>query len=332
MSDVDQTTVAVIVLCYGDRLDPLLQTLDSIENTNPNKIILVGNAVSAKVCNEMQRRAQDQADRYLLVFSDVNIGSAGGYGLGIETALASTDCTLFWLLDDDNKPDEGALKNMVACWHRQKPDKDRTAIAARRIALPDQQTASYGWPGDVPKAGSCIGFHFGNFFFRNNARRSDVPRFLPWSVYGGLLIPLILLKRIGVPKQDFFLYGDDLEWTLRITAGGGQIVPCASAVVTDLCPSWHMTGGKGSNLRRRIRDLDAFRVYYEVRNRTWIARQYFSGSRSMYFFNRACYLFVSWLLAIRYGRWQRFALIKQALNDGENGRLGQRSERFFDGK
>jgi len=129
-------------------------------------------------------------------------------------------------------------------------------------------------------------------------------------------------RKIGFPKKDFFIYGDDLEWTLRINHCDKKILACPNAVINDLSPSWNCVGGKGGNLKRRIRDLDSFRVYYEVRNRTWINRRYYPGRLYLYLLNKSIFIIAAFMIAIRYKRIKRFILIKRAIKDGELNRLG----------
>lgn len=331
MTNATRENVTVVVLCFGDRLECLLKTLDFIEKNSPGHIILVGNAVSNRVRKEIERRAATCSGNYSTIFSTMNVGSAGGYALGIELALNFTECDLLWLLDDDNCPKADTLDTILKCWNDNASDPN-TAVATHRKTIQDYDDPLDGWVGGVPKDGSCIGFHVFNLVSSRITGHGDKPKFLPWSVYGGLLTPTSLIRQIGLPKQEFFLYGDDLEWTRRIISIGGRIITCPDAEIVDLCPSWNMTGIKGSNLRRRIVDLEAFRVYYEVRNRTWIARNYFPGNRIIYFLNRSLYLLVSLISATRYNRLKRFCLINRAILEGERGQLGQRSENYFHGK
>lgn len=326
--NVSQKDVCAVVLCYGDRLESLKDTLNALERNNPGKIVLVGNAVSQRVGQEIEQRFSKDRTRYHSVTSQTNLGSAGGYALGIETALSFPECNFLWLLDDDNSPQDHSLEALLACWETA-PANTLRAVVAHRKTREGYSKAATEWIRATPREGSCVGFHFLNLIFRHHGIVSEQST-LPWSAYGGLLIPANLVRKIGLPRRDFFLYGDDMEWTLRITWESGQIVTCPEAEVIDLCPSWNMIGEQGSNLRRRIRDLESFRVYYEVRNRTWIARRYFQGYRFVYLINRALFILLTALLAVRYRRLNRFRLIRRAIRDGEMGILGQMPTKLAD--
>lgn len=315
-------SVCAIVLCYGDRLEYLEKTLDAINKNKPGKIALIANDVSNNVLREIERRKSSDSVKYFIVISKKNIGSSGGYSLGLDEVLNKLKYEYLWLLDDDNCPEADALDALLTC-HEKTSNGRSCAIAARRVT-PGYHDRFGGWTGGLPKEGTCVGFHVFNYFNKlteKKASEKDVIC-LPWSVYGGLLIPSELARSIGLPKKDFFLYGDDLEWTLRITRSGKKIFACPKAIIHDLSPSWNAVGGKGSNLRRRIQDLDSFRVYYEVRNRTWINRQYYPGKIYLYFFNKTIFMISAWVMALRYARLERFRLIKKAIRDGEMGRLG----------
>lgn len=319
--------VCVIILCYGDRLSYLKRVLDSVCSNNPGKIVLIANAVSADVMREIQGRTSINHSMYYPVISETNLGSAGGYALGIGEAISRFKYKYYWLLDDDNCPEDDALDALISCCNNAPIDRD-FAVASRRVT-PGNLDPLGGWAGETPRNGTCVGFHILNFLYKPQIRKRHLSDFvlLSWSVYGGLLIPYELIRNIGLPKKEFFLYGDDLEWTYRIIRNGKMILTCPESRINDLSPSWNYSGG-GSNLRRRICDADPFRVYYEVRNRTWINRKHFPGNTFTYMINKSIFLMSTLLISLRYGKLERFWLIRKAIKDGENGRLGSNFESY----
>lgn len=299
--------------------------LDALECNGVTWIVLVANAVSDRVDKEIRSRAAGDPDRYRVVESNENVGSAGGYALGLKRALEQP-ADYLWLLDDDNCPREDCLSQIFQQLQKL-AEGNLTAVAASGVDLSGGGPASRGEVGRWPRPGSCIGFHLRNLV-AERGNTSDAR--LDWAAYGGLLLPHELVRRIGFPREEFFLYGDDLEWTARIRRVGGQILACPQAILQELAPTWD-TGSKRQmgNLEQRVLSPNPDRVYYEVRNRTWIVRHYFPGKAAVYTLNRIIFLTAEFILALRYRRFGRFLLIYRAIRDGEHGRLGRLNDKDF---
>ena len=315
--------VCVIVLCYGERAQYLREVLSAIESNQPNKILIVANDISENVCHEIMEKLAAHPELYEIHFSNENIGSSGGYSLGIQAAKNSGRYDYIWLLDDDNRPQAECLKNLLQALSKCK-NPETSAVVAYRPRLPEMKSAEQGEVATWPRSASCAGFHLYNLFsfkkVKNNTSYNEVIPLL-WSTYGGLLLPTKLLASVGNPYKDLFLYGDDFEWTSRITRNGGNIYLCPNAIVTDLSPTWNALGTSRSNLTRRIVELEPFRVYYELRNRVWIGRQFYPGHRFIYLINRTIYLLATLIVSTRFNKFDRFTLFRKAIRDGERGIL-----------
>ncbi|WP_204327509.1 hypothetical protein, partial [Stenotrophomonas maltophilia] len=86
----------------------------------------------------------------------------------------------------------------------------------------------------------------------------------PIAPYGGLLIPRCLLDKIGLPLEDMFLYIDDIEFSYRITSGGGNIFIVPDSKILDIDQSW---GSKAENHKKKLsspvlEEGESFRIYY----------------------------------------------------------------------
>jgi hypothetical protein len=69
-----------------------------------------------------------------------------------------------------------------------------------------------------------------------------------------------------------------------------------------------------------------FRVYYGTRNGSFFETHCQPGNRWVYALNRAVYLGVLTVLACLQGKKTRLALVRQAIDDGALGRLGENSK------
>jgi GT2 family glycosyltransferase len=319
--------VYAAILAFGDRPSSLVQVLDALEQSAIDRIAIVAASVSGDTLTELAKRQSQSPGKYLVrQFAD-NLGSAGGYAEACSLCLSQSDCRWIWLLDDDNLPDADALTTLFSTIDQAPAGSKPIALACFRPSLPELNIPDIRPWRVPPHKGGCAGFHLYKLL-DNLHQRSRLPDTgdevsIFWAVYGGMLVPREILEACGLPRKDFFLYSDDLEWTSRISSAGFEIHLLRKAIVHDLQPPWNASGNYASDLARRIVQLPALRVYYELRNRNWLALNRFAGPRWLYAINRISYTALMFILCLRYRRMDRFRLMNSALRDAELGRLGK---------
>lgn len=315
------------VLAFGNRTKELGEVLDRLESFGLCRIVVIANQVSHDTLTELSRRASASPGRYSVHTSETNLGSAGGYAKALEEAFSDNRCDIAWLLDDDNRPASEAYGALLDAYNSAE-NPETTVLACNRPNLPEMSALDAGiWQRPQLK-GSCVGFHIFNLLKRlkkNQPLQIDQNGHVPllWAVYGGLLVPRKVFEVCGIPNRALFLYGDDVEWTTSITHQGFSIRLVREAIVDDLSLPWNATGDGSSNLARRILNLPAQRVFFEIRNRNWLSLAQSGGKTWLYRINRFVFLGAAMCLAIRYRRLERFQLIIRAIRDAESGRLGE---------
>ncbi len=271
--------------------------------------------------------------------SNENIGSAGGYALGLHAAIEASHEYL-WLLDDDNLPQKNSLSSLLDAYliYSGKMRKEELVLQSLRESLPEMlEILTNNRPQALPRPSSFIGFHVFNlldFLFsklfmniqKDNLNLSHRQKFirLHFAPYGGLFFHRDAIKMIGLPNPLFFLYADDFAYTLNFTIQGGSLFLVTDSRIMDLEPVWNSVGERTSNLYRRLKVLSSSKTYYEVRNRIYLDRMLFPGHPIMYFINKWLYIIILGVFSLFYFCGARFKLIMRAINDGENGHLGRR--------
>src|SRR5689334_9828215 len=102
----------VVTVTYGNRHMFLEQVVSEAFANGASKVIIVDNGsalTSKQAIKELERNFNG---RLVIVTLSENCGSAFGFKVGLEYALSYSDCEYIWLLDDDNKPAEGALAEL----------------------------------------------------------------------------------------------------------------------------------------------------------------------------------------------------------------------------
>jgi len=316
----------------------LQKVLSKVFEQEVGKVIVVANAVSKETHQLLTDLIKYYDGKLKAVTANENIGSAGGYSLGISTAIKEAYDYL-WLLDDDNLPQKNSLSSLLEAYsiHAHEIKKEELVLQSFRESLPEMlDLVDKKNLNTLPRPASFIGFHIRNLWdsgsklFIKFQKGHPVSNYrhkfirLHTAPYGGLFFHKNAIKKMGLPNALFFLYADDFAYTLNFTLKGGTLLLVPGSRIIDLEPVWNATGKKTSNLYRRLKVLPASKTYYEVRNRIYVGRILFPGHPVMYFINKWLYIILLGAFSLYYSCWERFKLILNAINDGENGRLGKR--------
>jgi len=238
--------VCAVIVTYGNRWCYLHKVIDAALREGVNKVIVIDNNSDAKSRENLLRIEQTRPQKLKVTYLDKNYGSAGGFRRGLEIAYSDAECKFVWLLDDDNEPSSGSLRALQEKWlqHRKSEAGDSFALLALRKGLfninqnrPDAIANS-----GIGRKGSFIYFDITEFpskivryirriyqsnlssfdkyasynYFKDNKSLIDIK--LKVAPYGGLFIEKSVLQKIGFPKDEFFAYADDFEWSWRLTS------------------------------------------------------------------------------------------------------------------
>jgi GT2 family glycosyltransferase len=325
--------VDVVIVTYGERWQFLSQVLSSLAGDPLVSSIFVVDNCSAYLVS--QRVRQKGWGNVHVLRMEQNLGSAGGFAAGLKAAASHRENVLVWLLDDDNRPGADALPRLLACHELLGRDPAYVLLAHRPSRL-EQREALEGRQRIAVRSNSFAGFHIAEVPAKLRMKlsghsASDGPRVgLPlvsigYAPYGGLLLHKRWIDQAGLPARDFYLYGDDHEFTSRLVQEGAAIVLCGTSIVEDLETSWGLRPTQVPALISK--HSDPRRLYLTLRNRAfWESRQ-FVGSTPMYFLNVATYLAFLAVVALLRERdvravGKRLRLLVAAIRAGRQGRLG----------
>lgn len=225
---------AVVVVTYNNafQLENLLADL-ARQTLMPDEIIIIDNASIDDTREVVERSPIDV--RY--VRNNINIGSAGGFREGIRLACESGD--LIWLLDDDVSVEPDALEKLVE--------------GILVISMREKVGAVRSW----------------NQISCSFSEATKVKRGFAWR---GTLIKKEAVETIGLPRREYFLYSDDVEYSFRMLRSGYSIywIP-ASRVIEKPADAKINLNFLGHRLSIH---KDAFRIYYASRNQINLFLEY----------------------------------------------------------
>lgn len=178
-----------------------------------------------------------------------NLGGAGGFNRGIRYFMEHTEDDAVWLMDDDTVPDESTLSSLV--------DFADTI-------------GSYGF------LASDVRWIDGSRALMNNLTLKNglgkVPEDATQSVkvanatFVSLLMSRDIIQKIGLPITEFFIWGDDIEYTERAERiAPGYFVPKANVV-------HKMSKNVGTNIVTDDEERIP-RYYFAYRNKMYYGRK-----------------------------------------------------------
>ncbi|HEY0968147.1 MAG TPA: glycosyltransferase [Opitutaceae bacterium] len=213
--------VTAVVAAYR-RPELLARLLSSLETERPAlaEVVVVDNG---RDLADAVARSPVSARR---VVPPKNLGCGGGVALGLREALANPACTHAWILDDDASATPGALAAMLAALKMGRADAVVPLVvdAEGRIAWFPGPLEAATWAairaaGATPASVRALG--------------GEVPVPWSWAPWPSLLVTRDAIDRAGYPRDDYWFQGEDLEWTLRLTASGrGVLAPAAVCLHT----------------------------------------------------------------------------------------------------
>ncbi|MEL7146546.1 MAG: hypothetical protein AAFO69_09285, partial [Bacteroidota bacterium] len=149
------SNVCVVVTAYYPDASNFIRIMDRLLQMGVGEVIIIQNGGAIPDLSAYSFVKIHQCNR--------NLGSAGGYHLGIELALASA-CDFIWLLDQDNFPALDALDKLKQGWESSvtQMSQDQLMLLSCRPLLfhhlyPHQSNNSWSLG---PKPNSFLGFHF----------------------------------------------------------------------------------------------------------------------------------------------------------------------------
>lgn len=320
-----------VIVTYGDRFHLLRQVITACFKEGVDKVIVVDNASAENSKKQLKEFEEEKKEKIKVIYLDENTGSASGYKRGLEEAYKCKECEFIWLLDDDNEPQRNSLKILKEYWNnideRNKEEKI-TLLSYRPDRIQYKEAVVTNNPNLVlGRKNSFLGFHIFDLpkkIMRVIRRKMGLPMFkekynvkigkVAVAPYGGMFLHKKLLDKIGYPKEEFFVYADDYEWSYRITKKNGSIYLVLESIIKDIDISLGLRGKKTSFMYSLLNKSEDERVYYSIKNRLIFEK----NLNKNYFIYKLNYLIFKYILILYRNKKnnKRYKIIKQAIKEG----------------
>ncbi len=150
-----------------------------------------------------------------------NLGCGGGVACGLREALRDPAVTHCWIFDDDAAAQPGALAALLTALE--------TAQADAAVPLVTDAAGCIGWfPGPLVRPAWDVIRRPGATPAEFRRVCGETPLRWNWAPWPSLLVTRRAVETVGLPRDDYWFQGEDLEWTLRISARlAGVLAPAA---------------------------------------------------------------------------------------------------------
>lgn len=267
-----KSPVAAIVVTYN-RLELLRQCVEALRaQTAACDILIVDNASTDGTANWLA----SQPDLHCRNTGS-NLGGAGGFHFGMRWSVED-GYDYVWLMDDDTLPMPDALQKLL--------EADRVL------------DGNYGWLSSV-----ALWTDGSECKMNRQKLKKSFYEYSPLMKYGlvqaeqATFVSLFLrsetIRRFGLPIKEYYIWGDDLEYTRRIAVRGG--LPCFAAGQSQVVHAAKSNVGSNIALDEPER---IGRYFYAFRNEAHLYRE--EGMKGMaYCFAKRCRDF---LRILRFGK------------------------------
>lgn len=285
----ENKSVAAVVVTYN-RKDLLMECLQALLNLDYDnlKILVVDNASTDGTRESVAKLIEDgRADNLIYINTGENLGGAGGFNVGVKEAMM-LGCDYIWLMDDDCIVHNDSLDAL--------------------LAFADSKNNKFGFLSSVVRwtDGEISSMNVQ----RKSISRSVVDFELPnqkikFASFVSLFLNREAVERCGLPIKEFFIWGDDWEYTSRISKQFDNYL------VTDSVVTHKSANNVSSDIVSDSVDRTE-RYFYAYRNEKFLfVRLGLKGK--IYFFIKVLYHKIRLLLSDSKHKKQKMAVINKGL-------------------
>jgi len=241
--------LSIITVNYNGLKDTCA-LIDSITFNEDMEVIVVDNGSKGNEASVLQERYPD----ITVVRSDKNLGFAGGNNLGIKAAKGK----YLFLINNDTIFKEFTPKILIE--RLESSPKIGMVCPKIRFAWDNNpiQFAGYTPLSPITIRNHAIGFG------EEDRGQYDTPHQTPYAHGAAMMLKREVVDKVGLMPECYFLYYEELDWSLMMTRAGYEIWIEPDSVIYH---KESQSTGQGSPLR----------TYYITRNRLILVKRNSKG-------------------------------------------------------
>lgn len=256
--------LAIVVLNWNNAGDTVscLDSLAKLKYPDP-WIIVVDNGSSDNSVAQIRAAHPDVT----LIETGANLGYAGGNNVGINQALA-VGAEAVCILNNDVTVEPDFLSPLIAVLQDQTDVGVATPLVAEQI-----ESGSHVWA-----LGSAVNWRTAAVTRQHASEpvaswRQQTPFEVEIASGSAMLVKSEVFQRVGLIDEEFFLYYEEVDWSLNVRQSRYRVLAVPSSVV------WH-TVSASLGVTSPVID------YYMLRNHLYLIDRHWSGLRRGYLRSR----------------------------------------------
>lgn len=257
MGDRKTKTVCAIIVTYN-RPELLCRCVKAaMEQKELSHILIYDNHSTINTKEYLINNGCFKSDLMTYFYASENTGGSGGFHYGMKMAYEAGFDELL-LMDDDGYPvNKNTLERLLSARERV---GDETILNS--LVVCDEKTLR-------------LSFSLNKEYDGKELQRKSKNGLLKGQIspFNGTLVSSKIVKRIGLPKKEYFVYGDETEYFFRALTNG---VSCYT--VTDSIyyhPTNATNGKKVLGIHIPVNDVPMWKVYCSSRNSANYIHHYF---------------------------------------------------------
>ncbi len=177
-------------------------------------ILIIDNASTDGTKEALRSRISDHRIRYYNTGS--NLGGAGGFHYGVKRAM-SGDYDYLWLMDDDTIADSDAARQLyqAACLL-----KDKFGFLSSTVFYNADELCEMNRPGVSREWLDMEKYQY--------IKKGLIS--VRYASFVSFFVRTEVVRRVGLPLKEFFIWNDDYEYTTRISKLYDSYLVCDSVV------------------------------------------------------------------------------------------------------
>ena len=251
-----------------NRRDLLVQCLEAVyaQSRPSDRVLVVDNASTDGTPELLRERGYTARDDFELLRLPSNSGGAGGFAAAVDHSR-SVDADWLWLMDDDCQPRPDSLERLIDA-----PPAREEGVACL--------CSKVVYPGGGIDANQRGHFRRRLLSLPEAEYRDGHYADLGFMSFVGSLVRMEAVRTVDLPRADFFVWGDDVEYSFRLRRLGTlRLVPESVMVHKRVTHSYENARSRFWNrvLPGRFWPTPLERFWQNLcglRNYIWIKREY----------------------------------------------------------
>lgn len=248
--------VAIVVVTYN-RKELLVKNIEALikQTYKDNKIFIIDNASTDGTEEYIKNYIENNEIYY--ENTKINLGGAGGFNYGIKRAI-ELGYEYIWIMDDDTIAYNNSLEKLM--------EADEI-LNGEYGFLSSTAIWKDGTPCKMNRQKVTKDWYFDSQYLKNGLIRTY------YATFVSFFIKSEVVKKEGLPIKEFFIWGDDVEYTNRISKKYKCYITGESQVLHDT------NNNEGSNIAKDSKDR-INRYKYAYRNEMYIAKK--NGAKGIF--------------------------------------------------